>query len=400
MNALFPSASLSGSDSGSRSGTVAPIMPGATLGVLGSGQLGRMFALAAREMGYRVHTYSNEADSPTGQVADREFVGAYDDVAHIREFAQTVSVVTFEFENISAAAAQAIEAVVPVRPGGHVLHVSQHRLREKSTLAAAGLPVTPFRPVRSATELHTALEELGLPGILKTAQGGYDGKGQIAISAAEQADAAWGQLGRLECIYEQKINFTGEVSVVAARGVNGDFAACGPIYNEHRRHILDVSVYPDPRVAHLHTQALDIARGVLEQLNVVGVMCVELFVTEGDQLLINEVAPRPHNSGHFTIDAGACSQFEQQVRAVCGLPLGEMQPVQPAAMVNLLGDLWEAGPLQWDQALAIPGVSLHLYGKLEPRAGRKMGHLTAVAPTAEQAQHNALTAREALTPRA
>ncbi len=376
-----------------------PIFPGATLGVLGSGQLGRMFALAARSMGYRVHTYSNESDSPTGQVADREFVGSYQDVDRIREFARTVAVVTFEFENISAEAAQAIEQSGPVRPGGHVLHVSQHRLREKSRLAAAGLPVTPFRSVLTAEELQTAVTELGTPAILKTAEGGYDGKGQVSINSPEQALAAWQTLGQTLCIYEQKIDFSMEVSVVAARGMQGDFVACGPIYNEHRQHILDLSVYPDPRVISLEKSAQEIARGVLEELDVVGVMCVEMFVTQAGQLLINEVAPRPHNSGHFTIEASPCCQFQQQVRAICGLPLGDMQPLIPAAMVNLLGDLWEFGPPQWNQALKFPGVSLHLYGKEDPRPGRKMGHITAIHPEIAQAIEYALTARQSLIPR-
>lgn len=377
----------------------APILPGATLGVLGSGQLGRMFALAAREMGYRVHTYSNEADSPTGHVADQEFVGEYNDVNRIREFARTVAVVTFEFENISAEAVQAIEESGPVRPGGHVLHVSQHRLREKSTLARAGLPVTPFRAVVSSADLHAAVEQLGVPAILKTAEGGYDGKGQVGIDAVDRAEAAWEQLGRRECIYEQKIDFEHEVSVIAARGPEGEFSACGPIYNEHRRHILDLSVFPAPEVQCYRQEALEIARGVLEHLDVVGVMCVEMFVTRSGQLLINEVAPRPHNSGHLTIEASLCGQFEQQVRAICGLPLGEMQPVFPAAMANLLGEVWDQGPPRWAEALKIPGVRLHLYGKQQPRPGRKMGHLTALHPQVEKAVEHVRLARERLSGR-
>ena len=373
------------------------ILPGSTLGVLGSGQLGRMFAIAAREMGYRVHTYSTEVDSPTGHIADREFVGAYDDLDRIKEFAKTVDVLTFEFENISADAVQAIEKIVPVRPAGSVLHVSQNRVREKSTLQQAGLPVTPFRAVNSAEDLALAVSELGCPAILKTAQGGYDGKGQRSVDTPEQAASCWDDLENVESIYEQKIPFTAEVSMVAARNINGDIVCCGPIRNEHRNHILDLSVCPDPAMQPLEQQAREITHGVLETLDVVGVMCVELFVTKENGLLINEVAPRPHNSGHLTIDASPCSQFEQQVRAICNLPLGDMTPIQPAAMVNLLGDIWEKGTPRWDKALAYPGIRLHLYGKEEPRPARKMGHLTATAKTAELAQEAVLNARAALT---
>jgi len=374
-----------------------PILPGAVLGVLGSGQLGRMFAIAAREMGYRVHVYSNETDSPTGHIADREFVGDYNDIDRIREFARTVDVVTFEFENISAEAAQAIEEIGPVRPGGHVLHISQNRLREKQTLADAGLPVTPFRPVRSEAELAQAISDLGRPGVLKTAEGGYDGKGQIALKPDSDASAAWKELGQLECIYEQFISFEREVSVVAARGVNGEFSACGPVHNDHNNHILDVSICPDPSLGSLKEEAMRIARGALETLDVVGVMCVEMFVTTDGAILINEVAPRPHNSGHLTIEASPCSQFEQQVRAICGLPLGDMQPHTPAAMANLLGDLWQNGEPNWVEALKVPGVRLHLYGKQEARDGRKMGHLTAIADDLSTAVENVQRARAALT---
>ncbi len=372
------------------------ILPGRTLGVLGSGQLGRMFAIAAREMGYRVHTYSNEVDSPTGQIADREFTGAYDDLDCMQAFAKTVDVVTFEFENISARAVQAIEAHVPVRPAGSVLHTSQDRIREKSTLQQAGLPVTPFRAINNKQDLLNAAKELGCSAILKTTRWGYDGKGQRSIESAEQAVACWDELGNVESIYEQKIDFAAEVSVVAARNSQGEIVCCGPIRNEHRNHILDLSVYPDPAMQPLEKRAREITRGVLETLEVVGVMCVEMFVTRENELLINEVAPRPHNSGHLTIDASPCSQFEQQVRAICNLPLGEMTPAQPAAMANLMGELWEAGTPRWEKALQFPGVRLHLYGKQEARPARKMGHLTAVAETAELASERVLNARKAL----
>ncbi len=373
------------------------ILPGSTLGVLGSGQLGRMFAIAAREMGYRIHTYSTEVDSPTGHIADREFTGAYDDLDRIREFSKTVDVVTFEFENISAQAVQAIEQLVPVRPAGSVLHTSQNRIREKTTLHQAGLPVTPFRSINTPEDIIRAIDELGCSAILTTAQWGYDGKGQRSINSADQAMDCWNDLENVEAIYEKKIDFIAEASVVAARNEQGEIVCCGPIRNEHRNHILDLSIYPDPEMQPLEKQACEITRGVLETLDVVGVMCVELFVTKENDLLINEVAPRPHNSGHLTIDASPCSQFEQQVRAICNLPLGDMTPIQPAAMANIMGDLWENRIPRWEKALAYPGVRLHLYGKQAPRPGRKMGHLTAIAKTAEQASETVLQARNALS---
>ncbi|MCG6158532.1 5-(carboxyamino)imidazole ribonucleotide synthase [Rubinisphaera margarita] len=372
------------------------IDPGATLGVLGGGQLGRMFAQSAHRLGYHVHTFSDEENSPCGQVADREFVGAYDDIDAIEQFAKGVDVITFEFENISSEAAQAIERIVPVRPGGEVLHISQNRIREKSTLAEAGLPVTPFRPIRTEDELQNALNELGTPSILKTAFGGYDGKGQIALSKPEEALPAWKELGQVEAVLEKKIDFRCEVSVVGVRDQWGNFTGCGPILNEHRNHILDLSVFPEPSVSDLEADAVAICRGVLEKLNVVGVMCVEMFVTTDNRILINEVAPRPHNSGHLTINACLSSQFEQQVRAICGLPLGDMIPLKPSAMINLLGDVWTGGVPNWAEALKHPEATLHLYGKREPRVGRKMGHLTVLSDTAEEAIDIARQARAAL----
>jgi 5-(carboxyamino)imidazole ribonucleotide synthase len=373
------------------------ILPGAVVGVLGSGQLGRMFAIAARRMGYRVHTFSPDSDTPTGQVADREVQAPYDDLDAVREFARQVSVVTFEFENVPAATAEAAAEFAPVRPGGNVLHVAQHRLREKTFLKAAGFPVTPFRAVRSEAELAAALVELGTPCVLKTAGWGYDGKGQIRIEAPADAAGAWESLRSAEAVLEAFIPFEREVSVVAARGRDGDFVSYPAIENTHVRHILDVSICPAPLSEPLARDAADIARGVLESLEVVGVLCVEFFVTTDGRLLINELAPRPHNSGHFSFDACVTSQFEQQLRAVCGLPLGSADLLRPAAMVNLLGDLWHKGEPTWAAALAIPEVKLHLYGKREPRPGRKMGHLTALAATPARARELALAARAVLT---
>jgi 5-(carboxyamino)imidazole ribonucleotide synthase len=376
------------------------ILPGSTVGVLGSGQLGRMFAIAARRMGYRVHTFSPDSDTPTGQVADREHEHTYDDLDAVREFARGVSVVTFEFENVPSEAVEAAARLAPVRPSGTVLYTTQHRLREKTFLSARGFPVAPFRHVRRPEDLRAALAEVGTPAVLKTAGFGYDGKGQTRIDTSEGAPAAFEALGGREGVLEAFVDFEREVSVVAARGVGGEFAHYGVVENTHRRHILDLSVAPagvDEKVAR---EAVRIARTVLEELDVVGVMCVEFFLTHAGGLLVNELAPRPHNSGHLTFDASVTSQFEQQLRAVCGLPLGSTELLRPAAMANLLGDLWQDGEPDWRAALSFPDVKLHLYGKTEARRGRKMGHLTALAPTPAEAARTALAARDALTRRA
>jgi 5-(carboxyamino)imidazole ribonucleotide synthase len=375
-----------------------PILPGAAVGVLGSGQLGRMFAIAARRMGYRVHTYSPDTDTPTGQVADVEITASYDDLDAVRAFARGVEVLTFEFENVPSATAEAAAEFAPVRPAGSVLHTTQHRLREKTFLAERGFPVTPFRAVRSPEDLSSALRELGVPGVLKTAGFGYDGKGQTKVERLEDAVAALRSAGNRELVYEAFIDFDREVSVVAARGVDGAFAHWGVIENTHRHHILDISVAPADVPENVQNQAIDVARGILEALDVVGVLCVEFFLDRRGTLLINELAPRPHNSGHLTFDASVTSQFEQQLRAVCGLALGSTQLLRPAAMVNLLGDLWEHGQPDWAAACCFGDVKLHLYGKQEARPGRKMGHLTALADTPHAAADLARAARRALLP--
>lgn len=377
------------------------IPPGATVGVLGSGQLGRMFAIAARRMGYRVHTLSPDDDTPTGQVADREIKAAYDDLDAVRDFARGVAVVTFEFENVSAAAAEAAAEHAPVRPAGAVLHTTQNRLREKGFLRGAGFPVAPFAAVRSPEELERAVEEIGTPAVLKTAGWGYDGKGQAKVAAPGEAAAAWRSLNVPrgdEAVLEAFIDFEREVSVVGARGLDGSFAHFGVLANDHRNHILDVTVAPAPVPPAVERDAVEIARGILEALDVVGVLCVEMFLTRDGRLLVNELAPRPHNSGHLTFDACVTSQFEQQLRAICGLPLGGTGLLRPAAMANLLGDLWQDGEPDWAAACRFPEVKLHLYGKAAPRPGRKMGHLTALAADPEEARRIVLEARKALTP--
>ena len=372
------------------------VLPGATIGVLGSGQLGRMLALEARRMGYRVHTLSPGVDTPTGQVADLEVSAEYEDLDSIRAFARGVDVMTFEFENVSTAAADAAAELVPVRPSGSALHITQQRAREKGFLADRGYPVTPFARAQSLDELAIGLGVVRLPAIVKTAAFGYDGKGQHRIDRIEDGERVWGLIGHQEAIIESVVDFTHEISVVAARGLDGEFAHYGAIENMHRNHILDLSVSPARVPQGIADEAVHLTHRVLDDLGYVGVLCVEFFVARDGRLLVNEIAPRPHNSGHLTIDACVTSQFEQQVRAVCGLSLGDTTQVKPAAMVNLLGDLWVNGEPDWAAALAMPGVKLHLYGKSDPRVGRKMGHLTALGDSVDEAAAKALAARDVL----
>ena len=372
------------------------ILPGSTIGVLGGGQLGRMFAMAARRMGYRVHTLAPEDDTPTGQISDVEINAPYDDLDAVRRFAEGVDVVTFEFENVSVAAATMAEEHAIVRPNGDALHVAQHRIREKTFLADRGLPVTPFASVRSDEEMRGALDRIGAPAVLKTAAFGYDGKGQVTIQSLAVADQAWSRVGRVEAILEAFIDLDREISVVGVRGLDGSASFFGPIDNVHRHHILDISTAPAAVPAALAREAVEVTRAVLEALEYVGVLCVEFFVARDGRLMINELAPRPHNSGHLTIEACRSSQFEQQVRAICGLPLGSMEILQPAAMANLLGDLWTGGEPRWAAALTVSDVTLHLYGKSAPRPGRKMGHLTALASSADKARDEVVRARDSL----
>ena len=379
-----------------------PILPGSSIGILGGGQLGRMLALAARAMGYSPHVLCPEGRSPAGQVADREVVAAYDDLDAVRRFAAGVAAVTFEFENVPAAAALAAAACCPVHPSAEVLEVCQHRLREKRWLAARGLPTADFRSVRTPEELRAAIDAVGLPAVLKTSGFGYDGKGQRRVTTRGEAEAALADLGG-ELIFERFVDFTAELSVVAARSTAEDLVTYGPVENRHQRHILDLTLAPAGLPPSLSARPRELARAVLEALDVVGVLCVELFLTRQGDLLVNELAPRPHNSGHYTIEACETSQFEQQLRAVCGLPLGDATQRAPAAMANLLGDLWWPDPAltaprepRWPRLLGRPGVHLHLYGKSDPRPGRKMGHLTVLAADAETAGLAAVAARTAL----
>ncbi len=381
-----------------------PILPGGTLGILGGGQLGSMFAMAARRMGYRVEAIADSADCPAARFSDRLHVGGYEDPAFLAAAALGLDAVTFEFENVPAAAGEALAAAVPVRPDPAVLFITQDRAREKAFLTRHGFECVPHRVVRSRSELVDACAVLGLPAVLKTAAFGYDGKGQRRLKVGDDPTSAWRELGGdaaggpREFVLEAWVDFICECSVVVARGQDGTTAAFPPLRNAHANHILDLSSLPAELPPEVEAEASRIAIGILESLGVVGVACVEFFVTAAGRVLVNEIAPRTHNSGHLTIEACETSQFEQQVRAVCGLPLGSTRVVTPAAMANLLGDCWfdDMGNRRepdWAAALSVPGVSLHLYGKSEPRRGRKLGHLTAVGPTVAEAVTRVTLAR-------
>jgi 5-(carboxyamino)imidazole ribonucleotide synthase len=368
------------------------ILPNSTIGVFGSGQLGRMFAIEARKMGYRVHTFSPEIDTPTGQVADVETTAAYEDLDRVREFADSVDVVTFEFENVPSKTVDTAADFVDVHPKGEILHTTQNRLREKTFLSVNGFPVTPFLHINTIDDLYRAADSLGFPSVLKTAGFGYDGKGQAKLREHSDIDAAFDAMNGGDSILEAFVDFEKEVSVVCARDQAGNFVHYGVIENEHANHILDVSLAPAVVSEGVYKKAVEVARSIAESLDYVGTLCVEYFLTSDAKLLVNELAPRPHNSGHLTFGPCVTSQFEQQVRAVCGLPLGPTDFYRPAAMANLLGDIWSAGEPDWPAALVDPNAKLHLYGKAEAKAGRKMGHITA---TADSAQLAAAAAREA-----
>ena len=355
-----------------------------------------MFCIAARRMGYRVHTFSPEEDTPTGQVADVEVTADYDDVDALRAFAGSVDVVTFEFENVPIEAIDAIEALAPVRPSALALHTTQQRAREKTFLADHGFPTAAFARAVTLDELWDAVARVGTPAIIKTAAFGYDGKGQHKVTTPADVAHIWDAIGHQEAIVEKFISLQAEISVIAARGLDGTIAAYPPFENRHRNHILDLTTAPALVPESTAARAGEITRAILNELQFVGVLCVEFFVSTDGELLVNELAPRPHNSGHLTVDAAVTSQFEQQVRAICGLPLGSPELLRPAAMANLLGDLWVDGTPNWAAACRFPDVKLHLYGKDQPRPGRKMGHLTAIGRGVQEAQDRVIAARDAL----
>jgi 5-(carboxyamino)imidazole ribonucleotide synthase len=371
-------------------------LPGATIGLMGSGQLGRMFSIAARRMGYRVHVFSPEKGTPAGQFADKEVTAPYEDETAVRDFAKDLDLLTFEFENIPRQTIDWCAAECEVRPAGAILHIAQNRLREKDFLSAAGIPVAPYRAVHSEQELAAAIREIQTQAILKSAAFGYDGKGQRLIKETDQVEEIWRDRPGDELILERAIDFEKEVSVIVARGPDGSMKTFPVCENLHRNHILDITVAPARVSPAVEKTAADLARTIAEKMELIGLLAVEMFVQRDGSLLVNELAPRPHNSGHWTIEGCATSQFEQHLRAVCGLPLGSTEILRPSAMANLLGDLWQGGEPNWVAALAVQGVRLHLYGKHHPRPRRKMGHLTALASTAEAAIAAVRRARDAV----
>jgi 5-(carboxyamino)imidazole ribonucleotide synthase len=376
------------------------ILPGATIGVLGGGQLGRMFALRAADMGYRVVVLDPDAQSPAGQVAVRHLRAAYDDERALDELAEACAAVTTEFENVPATTLERLARRASVRPPGRAVAIAQDRIAEKSFLRDAGFATAPFRPVEEAADLQAALAAVRPPALLKTSRLGYDGKGQVTVADAASAATAFERFGGVPCVLEERLTLEHELSVVLARGADGEVVPFPVGENRHRHGILETTVVPARVPAGLADQARDLAVRVAERLDYAGVLGVELFVADGGRLFVNEIAPRPHNSGHYTMDACSVDQFEQQVRALCGLPLGRPRLHSPVAMINVLGDVWHGGDPRWDAALRLPGVRLHLYGKAQPRPGRKMGHLNCLASTADAALHLAYEAHRLLTARA
>lgn len=373
------------------------IAPGSVIGVLGGGQLGRMMTHVAQRMGYRVAVFDPDDDAPAGRAADWHYQSAYSNEDAVDDFAQLCDVVTLEFENVPVACVERIAAQTPVRPGAGVLAIAQDRVAEKTRMRELGLPTADFKVVETEAEFADAVAAFPNGSVAKTVRMGYDGHGQAMVGPSDDLATAWKKLTGFQqgtVIVEERIDLAGEVSVLAARSCTGQTAVYPPSWNEHSHHILSLSVSPWPGgTAEQVERAQAAARQVVDGLAVIGVMCVEFFVDKSGRLLVNEVAPRPHNSGHLTIEAFDCSQFEQQVRAVCGLPLGSTAMKAPSAMVNLLGDVWSNGQPKWERVLSDPTAYLHLYGKAEARPARKMGHITVLG---EDAGRRALEARKSL----
>ncbi len=361
------------------------VLPGSAIGMLGGGQLGRMFTIAARTMGYDVIVLDPDTESPAGQLANRHICADYNDTKALDTIANHCDVVTTEFENIPASSLEHLAATVPVRPGSQAVTITQDRIHEKNFLREQNIPTAPFAVIKSADDLDKAIADISTPSILKVSRFGYDGKGQHSINSADDAKQAWQTVQQEACVLEQRVSLDMELSVVLARTIDGQ-VNCYPLAeNIHQQGILDVSIVPARVDESLHQQVIDIATRIAEKLDYIGVMAVEFFVADG-KLLVNEIAPRPHNSGHYSLDACVTSQFEQQVRAVCGLSLGETRLLSPVVMVNMLGDLWHNGEApDWQQLLEHTNVKLHLYGKQQARAGRKMGHYNVVDDNIEHA---------------
>jgi 5-(carboxyamino)imidazole ribonucleotide synthase len=355
-----------------------------------------MFTLQARTMGYGVVVLDPDPASPAGAVANRHIRAPYDDERALSDLSASCAAITTEFENVPAAALHLLARSSLVRPPVDAVATSQDRIAEKSFLQSHGIPTAKFQAVRDLRELKTAVAALRLPALLKTSRLGYDGKGQALVKSEEDAVRAFQRFGGVPCVLEERLALECELSVVLARGVDGDVAPFPVAENQHRDGILETSVVPARVPEAMTREARELATGLAEEMEYVGVLGVELFVANGSRLLVNEMAPRPHNSGHYTLDACSTDQFEQQLRALCGLPLARPWLLSPVAMINLLGDLWTDGEPRWEEALRRPGVRLHLYGKAEARPGRKMGHLNCLAADPDRALATALETRDAL----
>ncbi len=369
-----------------------PLPPRTWLGLLGGGQLGRMFTMAAQSLGYRVCVLDPDALSPTGALADRHLRAAYDDPAALAELASLCPAVTTEFENVPAASLEFLAARVRVSPAAASVAIAQDRMAEKSFVSRCGIATAPYAEVRSVADLK-ACEASLFPGILKAARLGYDGKGQARVASVAEAVIAFESLGAVPCVLERKLDLASELSVLIARGLDGDIRVWPVAQNVHRDGILFTSTVPAPIEASLSQEAIRAASTLAERMHYVGVLCVEFFVLGDGSLRVNEMAPRPHNSGHWSLDASLTSQFEQQARVLAGLPLGDTRALAPSVMLNLLGDVWyDSSPADaqrepdWSGLLSVPGAKLHLYGKAEARRGRKMGHVTLVGETPEAAR--------------
>lgn len=372
------------------------IQPGATLGLLGGGQLGRMFTMAAHSMGYRVTVLDPAADSPAGNIAERHLCADYLDSDALRELASTCAGVTTEFENVPSEALRILTTQCTVSPDASCVEIAQNRIREKEFLASHGFPIAPFAVIRQAGDITRQANTSLFPGILKVSRFGYDGKGQVRVSSAAEAVTAFDGMRSQPCVLEQMMQLDSEISVVVARGFDNTITTFPAAENQHENGILDTSIVPARLPENIIRQAQQTASQIAVSLDYHGVLCVEFFVLSDGRLLVNEIAPRPHNSGHYTLDACITSQFEQQVRTLCSLPPGSTAMHGAAVMVNLLGEVWQHGSPDWRQILQYPSARLHLYGKREARPGRKMGHYTVLAETLETALQQVSAIRQSL----
>lgn len=370
------------------------ILPGATIGVLGGGQLGRMFVAAARTMGYKTVVLDSDKNSPAGLIADHHICAGYEDTAGLQKMAELCDAVTTEFENVPATSLRKLAETCFVSPSAEAVEIAQNRGREKDYALQAGLETTPFKTILSADDIQAAVTKTGFPAILKLSSLGYDGKGQAIVRSADEVETKFKEFGSVECVLEKMLDLKQEVSVILGRNAEGEVSVFPVSENVHVNGILHTSTVPANASTEITEQARKLAKALADSMDYVGILAVEFFITGDDRLIFNEMAPRPHNSGHYTLDATVTSQYEQQVRCLCGLPVGDAAQTSPVVMVNLLGDLW---PINWMSLLSENGLKLHLYGKEEARPGRKMGHYNVLAESTDQATEIALSVFKKLT---